>query len=228
MSSELVSLTVSCVCVCLMGFWRWWSLSWQAYFALSVCVWCSLKSSRVHVCVSAVCLLTLRWVNRASASVCRLAAPEQASALVSEQVGAIETVSLSHPITVHNANVCVRLSAASHSQIWSKAARVSTTHVQFKSLFAGLQYFLFWFCGSSFCYFYITIHLFIKSRKCQIGSSLLLQNMWPTSFTTWSIPWAWWRCNPEKRSLGSISACLRTWYICKRTSIVSLTVWSAC
>lgn len=46
--------------------------------------------------------------------VCRLAALVQASALVSEQVGAMETVSLSHSISTHNAGVCVRLSAAIH------------------------------------------------------------------------------------------------------------------
>uniref|UniRef100_A0A673KQC5 Leucine-rich PPR motif-containing protein, mitochondrial-like n=1 Tax=Sinocyclocheilus rhinocerous TaxID=307959 RepID=A0A673KQC5_9TELE len=58
----------------------------------------------------------------------------------------------------------------------SQTACVSITHTHtwFKSLFAGLQY----FCCSGpteapFVYLYDSINVFIESRKCQIGSSLL-------------------------------------------------------
>lgn len=67
--------------------------------------------------------------------------------LVSEQVGAMETVSLSHPITMHNANVYARLSAASHLlkqtsvKSGAKLPVPAQYTVQFKSLLAGLQYF---------------------------------------------------------------------------------------
>uniref|UniRef100_A0A672L1Z7 Leucine rich pentatricopeptide repeat containing n=1 Tax=Sinocyclocheilus grahami TaxID=75366 RepID=A0A672L1Z7_SINGR len=48
------------------------------------------------------------------------------------------------------------------------------THKRFKSLFAGLQYF---YCSgpteAPFVYSYDSINVFIESRKCQIGSSLL-------------------------------------------------------
>uniref|UniRef100_A0A673KYE1 Leucine-rich PPR motif-containing protein, mitochondrial-like n=1 Tax=Sinocyclocheilus rhinocerous TaxID=307959 RepID=A0A673KYE1_9TELE len=51
---------------------------------------------------------------------------------------------------------------------------ITHTHTWFKSLFAGLQY----FCCSGpteapFVYLYDSINVFIESRKCQIGSSLL-------------------------------------------------------
>uniref|UniRef100_A0A673KLU2 Leucine-rich PPR motif-containing protein, mitochondrial-like n=1 Tax=Sinocyclocheilus rhinocerous TaxID=307959 RepID=A0A673KLU2_9TELE len=53
-------------------------------------------------------------------------------------------------------------------------SNITHTHTWFKSLFAGLQY----FCCSGpteapFVYLYDSINVFIESRKCQIGSSLL-------------------------------------------------------
>uniref|UniRef100_A0A672KX40 Leucine rich pentatricopeptide repeat containing n=1 Tax=Sinocyclocheilus grahami TaxID=75366 RepID=A0A672KX40_SINGR len=97
-----------------------------------------------------------------------------------KNIPAMETVSLSHPIAMHNANVCVRLSAASHLLKQTSVKSAATclcqhnTHKRFKSLFAGLQYF---YCSgpteAPFVYSYDSINVFIESRKCQIGSSLL-------------------------------------------------------
>lgn len=115
--------------------------------------------------------------------------------LVSEQVGAMETVSLSHPITMHNTNVCVRLSAASHllKQTSVKSAAnclcQHNTHTHTHGLRAYLLdcsiFVVLILLKLPLC-IYMTLLMYLKKKAESVKLVLLsfLQKMWPTSFTT--------------------------------------------
>ncbi len=183
-----------------------------------VCVWCCLNSSRVHVYVSAVCcwlcaeltellrvfVISLHWSwpprwcpsrwERWRRSLCLIPSP------------------CTTQMCVWGCQLPATCLKQDFSQGLLQTACVSITHHMH-----GLGAYLLdcsIFCCSGpteapFMYLYDYINVFIESRSVKLVLLSFLQKMWPTSFTTWLIPWTRPMCTPKKSRLGSYFGLLK-------------------